>query len=74
MTALRLDEVQHGIAAAGSEEAIQFLKDREIRLNLTPSSNRSHILGQNIPILSFFGSTEKRCGKAVGRTGACKCY
>lgn len=39
MTALRLDEVQHGIAAAESEEAIQFLKDRGIRLNLTPSSN-----------------------------------
>lgn len=37
--ALRLDEVQHGIAAAESEEAIQFLKDRGIRLNLTPSSN-----------------------------------
>lgn len=33
---LQLDEVQHGIAA---EEAIQFLKDRGIRLNLTPSSN-----------------------------------
>jgi len=31
MTALRLDEVQHGIAAAESEEAIQFLKDRGIR-------------------------------------------
>ncbi len=30
MTALRLDEVQHGIAAAESEEAIQFLKDRGI--------------------------------------------
>ena len=29
--ALRLDEVQHGIAAAESEEAIQFLKDRGIR-------------------------------------------
>ena len=31
MTALRLDEVQHDIAAAESEEAIQFLKDRGIR-------------------------------------------
>ena len=37
--ALQLDEVQHGIAAAESEEAIQFLKNRGIRLNLTPSSN-----------------------------------
>lgn len=35
MTALRLDEVQYDIAAAESEEAIQFLKDRGIRLNLT---------------------------------------
>ena len=33
--ALRIDEVQYDIAAAESEEAIQFLKDRGIRLNLT---------------------------------------
>lgn len=37
--ALQLDEVQHGIAAVESEEAIQFLKGKGIRLNLTPSSN-----------------------------------
>lgn len=36
---LHLDEVQHGIAAVESEETIHFLKDRGIRLNLTPSSN-----------------------------------
>ena len=35
--ALQLDGVQHGIAAAELEEAIQCLKDRGIRLNLTPN-------------------------------------
>lgn len=36
---LELDEVQHGIAAASSESAISFLKDNNIRLNITPTSN-----------------------------------
>ena len=36
---LQFDEVQHGIAAAESDEAIQFLKERGIRLNITPGSN-----------------------------------
>lgn len=36
---LELDEVQHGIAAAESDEAIRFLKERGIRLNITPTSN-----------------------------------
>ncbi len=36
---LDLDEVQHGIAAAGSEEAIAFLREKKIRLNITPTSN-----------------------------------
>ncbi len=36
---LNLDEVQHGIAAAESEEAIEFLKENNIRLNITPTSN-----------------------------------
>ena len=36
---LELDEVQHGIAAASSDQAIQFLIDHLIRLNITPSSN-----------------------------------
>lgn len=36
---LGLDEVQHGIAAAGSKEAIRFLRDNGIRLNITPTSN-----------------------------------
>lgn len=36
---LSLDEVQHGIAAAASEEAIDYLVKHHIRLNITPSSN-----------------------------------
>ena len=36
---LMLDEVQHGIAAASSEQAIHFLRENKIRLNITPSSN-----------------------------------
>lgn len=36
---LELDEVQHGIAAAGSAEAVRFLIDNQIRLNITPTSN-----------------------------------
>ena len=36
---LELDEVQHGIAAAGSAKAIRFLIDNHIRLNITPTSN-----------------------------------
>lgn len=36
---LELDEVQHGIAAAGSVEVIKFLLDNRIRLNITPTSN-----------------------------------
>ena len=37
--ALHLDEVQHGIAAAGDDEAMGFLVENKIRLNITPSSN-----------------------------------
>lgn len=37
--ALRLKEVQHGIAAAQDEAVMDFLAQRNIRLNLTPSSN-----------------------------------
>ena len=36
---LKLDEVQHGIAAVDSQEVIQYLVDHNIRLNVTPSSN-----------------------------------
>ncbi len=36
---LELDEVQHGIAAAGSKEVIRYLVDHQIRLNITPTSN-----------------------------------
>ncbi|MDT8719541.1 adenosine deaminase [Clostridium sp. 19966] len=36
---LELDEVQHGIAAVNSEEAINFLISNHIRLNITPTSN-----------------------------------
>ena len=37
--ALHLDEVQHGIAAVQDEDAIGFLVENNIRLNITPSSN-----------------------------------
>ncbi len=37
--ALALDEVQHGIAAAESPEAMRFLADHQIRLNVCPTSN-----------------------------------
>lgn len=36
---LELDEVQHGIAAAGSKEVMTFLRNNNIRLNICPSSN-----------------------------------
>ncbi|MGI6621213.1 MAG: adenosine deaminase [Bacillota bacterium] len=36
---LELDEVQHGIAAAGSQAAMDFLVDKKIRLNICPTSN-----------------------------------
>ncbi len=36
---LRLDEIQHGIAAADSDAAMKYLADNQIRLNITPSSN-----------------------------------
>lgn len=36
---LSLDEVQHGIAAVHSAEVMQFLKEKKIRLNITPTSN-----------------------------------
>ena len=36
---LELDEVQHGIAAAGDPNAMRFLADNNIRLNICPTSN-----------------------------------
>ncbi|WP_415331372.1 adenosine deaminase [Clostridium perfringens] len=36
---LGLDEIQHGISAAESEEVIKYLIDNKIRLNITPTSN-----------------------------------
>lgn len=36
---LKLDEVQHGISAVSSKEAVDFLVENKIRLNITPSSN-----------------------------------
>jgi adenosine deaminase len=36
---LELDEVQHGIAAAGSPAVMRFLADHRIRLNICPTSN-----------------------------------
>lgn len=36
---LELDEVQHGIAAASNDYSMQLLKERGIRLNITPTSN-----------------------------------
>lgn len=34
-----LDEVQHGIGAATDDKVLQFIKDRNVRLNITPASN-----------------------------------
>lgn len=39
VNALHLQEVQHGIAAAQDESVIDFLIERNIRLNITPTSN-----------------------------------
>jgi adenosine deaminase len=36
---LELDEVQHGIAAAGSSEVMRMLADNHVRLNVCPTSN-----------------------------------
>lgn len=41
---LSLDEVQHGIVAAESDQVINYLKDRKITLNITPTSN--YLLGR----------------------------
>lgn len=40
---LEVDEIQHGIGAASSEYLMDLIKDRNIRLNICPSSN--YILG-----------------------------
>lgn len=34
-----LEEVQHGIGAAGDDKVLQFLADRKVRCNITPCSN-----------------------------------
>lgn len=34
-----LEEVQHGIGAAQDDSVLQFLKDKNLRLNITPESN-----------------------------------
>ncbi len=36
---LGLDEVQHGIAAAESEAVMQYIKEKKVQLNITPTSN-----------------------------------
>lgn len=36
---LELDEVQHGIAAAGSPDVMKWLADHKIQLNICPTSN-----------------------------------
>lgn len=36
---LELDEIQHGIGAATSEYLMDFIRERNIRLNICPSSN-----------------------------------
>ena len=41
---LKLDEVQHGIAAVNDPSVVRFLVDNKIRLNITPSSN--YLLGR----------------------------
>ena len=54
---LDLKAVQHGIAAAGSEEVLCWLADRGTRLNVCPTSNvalqRVHSLAQH-PIRALF--------------------
>ncbi|MBE6345342.1 MAG: adenosine deaminase, partial [Spirochaetaceae bacterium] len=34
-----LDEIQHGIGAIQDDSVVQFIKDRNLRLNITPTSN-----------------------------------
>lgn len=46
---LDLDEVQHGLAAAQDPAVMAYLKARQVRLNLTPSSN--YLLGR-VPSLA----------------------
>ena len=36
---LHLNEIQHGIAAVDNNDVINFLVEKNIRLNITPSSN-----------------------------------
>ena len=54
---LELDEVQHGIAAAGSRAAMDFLVENRLRLNICPTSNvkvgRVHSL-ENHPVKVLF--------------------
>jgi hypothetical protein len=59
---LELDEVQHGIAAAESATVMRFLADRQIRLNICPTSNL--LLGrvarlQDHPIRKLFDAGVK---------------
>lgn len=39
VTELELEQVQHGIAAAGSLQVMRFLADNDIQLNVCPTSN-----------------------------------
>ena len=41
---LEVDEIQHGIGAVTSKYIVDLIKERNIRLNICPSSN--YILGQ----------------------------
>lgn len=54
---LEVDEIQHGIGAASSEYIMDIIKERNIRLNICPSSN--YILGavsdmENYPARKLF--------------------
>ena len=57
---LELDEIQHGIAIANDPYAMDFIKERGIRLNITPTSNVklgrvNHIKNHPIRVLFDIG-------------------
>lgn len=60
---LDLDEVQHGIAAAQDPAVMELLRQKQVRLNITPTSNR--LLGRVASLADHPIAQLKRAGIPV---------
>ena len=60
---LDLDEVQHGIAAAQDPAVMELLRQKQVRLNITPTSNR--LLGRVASLADHPIARLKRAGIPV---------